>query len=82
MFINKWKKHLIENNMTYRDHWWFAISHGIICLEAGVFLIIHSFFPCFFEKAGSLLVHKLNQSFNQHKQETNDRIVKNNCDQL
>jgi hypothetical protein len=82
MFLKKWKQHLIENEMTYREHLLFAISHGVLCLEAGMLLIIHGLFPCVFQKAGSALIDKLNQSFNQHKQEVNDRIVKNNCDQL
>lgn len=64
------KEHLKENNMTYREHWKFAISHGFLCIEAGILLIVHSFFPCFFERAGSILVKRLNRSFNQHKKET------------
>ena len=59
------KKHLIENNMTYCEHWKFAVSHGFLCLEAGFLLIIHGFLPCFFEKAGSSLVRKLNLSFDK-----------------
>lgn len=74
--LNRAKNHLIENNMTYCEHWKFAISHGFLCIEAGLLLIIHSFFPCFFEKAGSILVKKLNRSFNQHKKEV--RSVKIN----
>jgi hypothetical protein len=57
--------------MTYREHWMFAVSHGFLCLEAGFLLIIHGFLPCFFEKAGSLLVKKLKRSFDRHKQEVN-----------
>jgi hypothetical protein len=65
----RWKKHLSENNMTYREHWRFAVSHGLVCLEAGLFLIIHGFFPCFLEHTGSLLVRKLKKSFDLHKKE-------------
>jgi hypothetical protein len=65
----RWKKHLSENKMTYREHWKFAVSHGLICLEAGLFLIIHGFLPCFLERTGSALVRKLQKSFNNHRQE-------------
>ena len=65
----KWQQHLKKNNMTYREHCRFAVSHGFLCLEAGLLLIIHGFLPCFFEKAGTLLVRKLNKSFDQHRQE-------------
>lgn len=74
--IDRANNHLVENNMTYREHLKFAVSHGFLCLKAGLFLIIHGFFPCFFERAGSILVKKLNRSFNQHKKDV--KIVKNN----
>jgi len=73
MLTNKWKRHLIENNMTYREHLLFAVSHGLICLEAGLLLIIHGLLPCFFEHTGSFLVRKLKKSFDVHRKE----IIKN-----
>jgi hypothetical protein len=63
----RWRYHLKDNNMTYREHWKFAVSHGILCVKAGLLLIIHGFLPCFFEKAGSLLVKVLHRSFDRHK---------------
>jgi len=38
----KWKKHLTDNNMTYWQHWKFAMS-------CSVALFIHAFLPCFLE---------------------------------
>lgn len=67
----KWTNHLQKNNMTYREHCKFAISHGLICLEAGLLLIVHGFLPCLFEKAGTLLVRKLNKSFDQRMKSRN-----------
>ncbi len=55
--------------MTYREHWEFAVGHGLLCLEAGLLLIIHGFLPCFFERTGSFLVRKLKKSFDIHRQE-------------
>lgn len=72
----RWKNHLSTNNMTYREHWKFAVCHGVLCLEAGFLLIIHGFLPCFFEKAGTLLVRKLNKSFDRHRKDVNS-CVKN-----
>ncbi len=70
--LNKWLKHLSENNMTYREHLLFAVSHGLICIEAGLLLIIHGMLPCFFERTGSTLVRKLNKSFTLHRREKNE----------
>lgn len=52
----------------------FAVCHGLMCIFAGIMLIIHSIFPCFFEKAGSNLVKKLNLSFDRHENERQSKI--------
>jgi len=57
--------------MTYREHWMFAVSHGLGCLKAGMYLLIHGFLPCFYEKAGSKLVHKLEKDFVERENVTN-----------
>jgi hypothetical protein len=64
--IKRAKNHLNSNHMTYCQHLVFAVSHGLLCLEAGLLLIIHGFFPCFFEQTGSKLVRKLKLSFDIH----------------
>ena len=59
--------HLKENNMSYNEHFVFAMYYGINCCIAGFYLIVHSILPCFFTTAGSDLVQKLNEQFkNQH----------------
>lgn len=60
----KWIQHLQENNMSYTEHFIFAIFYGSICLLAGCCLIIHSILPCFFPTAGRNLVSKLSKIFN------------------
>jgi hypothetical protein len=59
----KWIDHLEENNMTYIEHLVFALFYGNCCLLAGLYLIIHSIVPCFFQTAGSDLVTKLSERF-------------------
>jgi hypothetical protein len=71
-FVYLCRKHLSENNMTYCEHWRFAINHGLVCLGAGLLLIIHGFLPCFFERSGSVLVRRLKKSFDQHRKEINN----------
>jgi hypothetical protein len=56
---NTIKQHLIENNMTYCQHFKFATFYGFVCLFAGVCLIIHAFFPCWFQTSGSDLVRSM-----------------------
>jgi hypothetical protein len=65
--IGRWKNHLKENNMTYCKHLMFAVGHGITCLNAGLYLIIHGLFPCFYERVGSELVHKLEKVFTERE---------------
>jgi hypothetical protein len=57
--IKKSIEHLSENNMTYYQHFKFAIFHGCVCLLAGICLILHAFLPCIFQTAGSDLVQSL-----------------------
>lgn len=49
--------------MTYCGHWTFAVSHGLSCIRAGLYLITHGILPCFYEKAGSELIHELEKDF-------------------
>jgi len=65
--IKKSLQHLKENNMSYTGHFMFAFVHGLGCIKAGTFLIIHAIVPCFFPMAGSKLVFRLNKSFTDHK---------------
>ena len=56
---NTIKEHLTENNMTYWKHLKFAIFFGCLSLVAGFCLIIHAFFPCWFQASGSDLVQSM-----------------------
>jgi hypothetical protein len=60
--VIKWYKHLNQNNMTYCGHFMFAVGHGLTCLKAGFYLIVHGIFPCFYQHAGEL-VHELEKVF-------------------
>jgi hypothetical protein len=57
------KQHLLENNMTYVQHFKFALKYGSLCVIAGFYLIAHAVLPCFFQTAGSDLIKKLSKSF-------------------
>lgn len=72
--VNKWCEHLKKNDMTYCEHWMFAVGHGLQCIKAGLYLIIHGLFPCFFQSAGSNLIHKLDKSFNEWKSYEKDKV--------
>jgi len=62
-----WTEHLNKNNMTYCEHLTFAVGHGLSCIKAGWYLIIHGFFPCFYQKAGSNLIHSLDKAFKRNQ---------------
>lgn len=67
--IQRAKDHLSKNNMTYCEHFKFAFGYGIQSMKAGFMLCYHSFFPCFFEHAGSKLVRKLEKVFTERENE-------------
>jgi hypothetical protein len=60
---HKWIQHLKENHMTYIEHLIFALYYGILCLCAGLTLIIHSILPCIYQTTGSDLVTKMSKRF-------------------
>jgi hypothetical protein len=64
----RWKNHLIENNMTYLQHFKFAVFYGSVCLFAALSLLLHAIFPCWFQTAGSDLIRSLAIVFKKHKQ--------------
>lgn len=70
--IDKCEEHLKKNNMTYAAHFKFAFFYGCLCVKAGFFLCVHSILPCFFQKAGSGLVHKLEKVFVERENEINE----------
>jgi hypothetical protein len=49
----------------------FALYYGVLCLIAGLTLIIHSILPCFFQTTGSDLVSKMSRRF-KRKNEIDD----------
>jgi hypothetical protein len=75
--VKRWKKHLKENNMTYCQHWLFAVGHGLRCIRAGIYLCIHGLLPCFYRHAGSKLVHTLEKDFVDHEREIKNEETKN-----
>jgi hypothetical protein len=66
--IKKSIDHLKENNMSYTQHFVFAITHGVKCIKAGLFLISHAVIPALFSKTGSNLVNQLNKNFVDHNE--------------
>lgn len=66
-YINKLKQHLIENDMTYYQHLKFAIFYGFVCLVAGLCLIVHAIFPCWFQTSGSDLVQYMAVVFKKRR---------------
>ena len=75
---HKWKEHLKNNNMTYCKHFVFAVGHGLQCIKAGIYLMIHGLLPCFLRSAGSKLIHKLYESFIEWKSYEKDKIDQTN----
>jgi hypothetical protein len=65
--IDRARRHLAKNNMTYAQHFAFAGGHGLRCLRAAACLVIHAICPCWYRRAGSRLVHRLEQDFTEHR---------------
>ena len=62
-------EHLRENKMTYREHFRFAGGHGLRCLKAAGYLVVHAIAPCWFRRAGSQLVERMERDFNEHRRD-------------
>ncbi len=73
ILIKRWAEHLKENNMSYWNHFKFAVGHGLCCIKAGVYLCIHGVLPCFRRRAGSKLVRRLNRDFTEHKKNVTNK---------
>ena len=69
--IERGRRHLQKNGMTYISHFRFAAGHGLRCLRAAGCLVIHAIFPCWFRRAGSRLVHRMEQDFSEHRGQGN-----------
>lgn len=63
------KKHLDRNGMTYWQHFAFASGHGLRCLRAATYLIVHAAAPALFPHAGSRLVARLEKDFTEHRRQ-------------
>lgn len=70
--FNFLKKHLIENNFTYFEHFKFATKNALFLLYAGLVLIIHAFFPFVFTETASIVVKKINKNFEEKKCQTKE----------
>ncbi len=56
-------KHLKEVNMSYLEHFAFALKNSYLLLLALFFLIVHAVFPFLFEKRASKIISKIWFSF-------------------
>lgn len=65
--LAKARSHLRNNKQTYRQHFAFAAGHGLRCLRAAAYLLIHATLPMFFERAGSRLVERMEKDFVDHR---------------
>ena len=66
-YLRDAQEHLRKNKMGYGEHFNFAAGHGIGCIVAGIYLLIHAVLPCFYRQAGSRLVHELEIDFVEHR---------------
>lgn len=73
--IYRSKAHLAKNKMTYFGHMRFASFYGVVCIRAGILLLIHSLIPGLYERAGSKLVRRLKQVFDRHELEKRERVI-------
>ena len=67
--VKKARNHLTKNNMSYYRHFIFAFGYGLVSIKAGILLCLHSILPCFFEHAGSRLVHKIEKVLTEREYE-------------
>lgn len=59
-------KHPEENGMSYFQHFFRALGMSCKMFFGSIVLIIHAFYPYFFEKTGSDLIKSLYMSYIYH----------------
>jgi hypothetical protein len=75
---NPIKKHLIDADEKYFEHFSFAFKSGSHLIGVGLALITHSILPCFFTTTASRNVRKINEKFQHRTEETKIRKSKSN----
>jgi hypothetical protein len=53
------KKHLKENQCSYRQHFLFAVKAGILMILGGFASLVHAVLPCVFEGTSAKIVSSL-----------------------
>jgi hypothetical protein len=76
--INPIKKHLIDADEKYFEHFSFAFKSGSRLVGVGLALITHSILPCFFTTTASRNVKKINEKFYHRSEQAKVRKSKNN----
>ena len=76
--INPIKKHLIDADEKYFEHFSFAFKSGSRLVGVGLALITHSILPCFFTTTASRNVKKINEKFHHRCEQTKVRKSKSN----
>ena len=76
--INLIKRHLIDTDEKYFEHFSFAFKSGFHLLGVSLALITHSVLPCFFTTTASRNVRKINEKFHHRSEQTKIRKSKSN----
>ena len=76
--INPIKRHLIDTDEKYFEHFSFAFKSGFHLLGVSLALITHSVLPCFFTTTASRNVRKINEKFHHRSEQTKFRKSKSN----
>ena len=76
--INPIKRHLIDTDEKYFEHFSFAFKSGFHLLGVSLALITHSVLPCFFTTTASRNVRKINEKFHHRSEQTKIRKSKSN----
>ena len=70
---NPIKQHLIDTDENYIEHFSFAFKNGSRLILVASALIIHSVLPCFFKTTASKNVSKMNEIFNDRRNQAQIR---------
>ena len=75
---NPIKRHLIDTDEKYFEHFSFAFKSGAHLLGVSLALITHSILPCFFTTTASRNVRKINEKFQHRVEQKKIRKSKSN----
>ena len=80
--LNYFVRHLDEQNMSYKEHFYRASSLSLKMVAGSILLLIHAVFPFLFERSGSLIIAHLYNEVSHTSESSDNSHTSNNEEKI